>query len=225
MSTIDDAQKPIDGPKRTPGRPRSEATRRAILDAALHLFDTEPYRDISIDRIAATAKVGKQSIYRWWDSRANLVLDAYLERASRQVAPAVATGNVFADLEDYLKRLFQTLREPRAAASVRSLIAEAQFCPDFRRKFHKKFLAKRRTAIDDLLRHGIESAQIKPGSDVDAIMDIVYGAFWYRLLSGTKRPYDDAYAELICDMVRAHFASAQNDARPPVRSPLSMFEA
>lgn len=225
MSTIDDTTKNADDAKRAPGRPRSQATRRAILDAALHLLDTEPYRDISIDRIAATAKVGKQSIYRWWDSRANLVLDAYLERASQQVPPATITGNVFGDLEDYLKRLFDILRDPHAAASVRSLIAEAQFCPEFRRKFHKKFVAKRRLAVDALLRHGLDTGQIKPGTDVEAMMDVVFGAFWYRLLSGTKRPYDDAYAELICDTARARFAACTDDSRPPCRAPSSVFEA
>ena len=64
---------------RRPGRPRSEASRQAILDATKRLLDTETVRDLSIERIAKEAGVGKTTIYRWWPSKAAVVIDAFFE--------------------------------------------------------------------------------------------------------------------------------------------------
>jgi len=66
--------------KRSRGRPRSDATRQGILEAAVELMGSTPYREITVEGIAQRAKVGKQSIYRWWPSKADLVLEAYTER-------------------------------------------------------------------------------------------------------------------------------------------------
>lgn len=79
------------------GRPRCRLTQRAILDAAADLLETVRYRDISIERIAAEAGVGKQTIYRWYDGKAELMLEAYLARVTDAVQQ-VETGDPVADL-------------------------------------------------------------------------------------------------------------------------------
>ena len=76
---------------RPPGRPRSETTRQAVLEAASLLLDNEAYRSISIERIASDAKVGKQSIYRWWDGKADVLLEAFTGRALSKSPTAAAT--------------------------------------------------------------------------------------------------------------------------------------
>ena len=52
---------------RRAGRPRSEPTRRSILDATIRLLDTESVQTLTIEAIAREAGVGKATIYRWWD--------------------------------------------------------------------------------------------------------------------------------------------------------------
>ena len=61
------------------GRPRSEATRRQILDAAISLLQDNSIQVISIEAIAREAGVSNATIYRWWESKASVAIDAFIE--------------------------------------------------------------------------------------------------------------------------------------------------
>lgn len=54
---------------------RNARSHEAILDATMKLLGSSGYIDFSIEKVASEAGVGKQTIYRWWSSRADLVLD------------------------------------------------------------------------------------------------------------------------------------------------------
>ena len=191
-----------DPAKRTPGRPRSEGTRTSILDAAVELIGTRDYRDVSIDAIAASAKVGKQSIYRWWTSKADLVLEAFTDHSLSRLPPLVASADAFADLEADLTRFFAFMRNPLVAKGVRSLIAEAQLDAEFRTKLYERVHRVRCEGLRRVLRHGYALGQFRQDLDEDSLAHLIHGTFWYRFLSGTKYAYDDAYAKEIVRMVR-----------------------
>ena len=179
---------------RPPGRPRSDATRQAILDASAHLLETESYDKISIERIAAEAKVGKQSIYRWWGGKADVVLAAYTERVLPRLPPRPPTDDALGDLEDFLRRLFQSVSAPLVRRTMQGLLAEAQLDADFRIKFYGVFVASRRTLFRQVLRHGVGLGQFRADLDIEITIDLLNGAFWYRLLSGAEDDLDDAFA-------------------------------
>ena len=179
---------------RSPGRPRSDATRQAILDASSHLLETESYDKISIERIASEAKVGKQSIYRWWGGKADVVLAAYTERVLPRLPPRTPTDDAFGDLEDFLKQLFRSVNAPLVRRTMQGLLAEAQLDPEFRLKFYGVFVASRRTLFKQVLRRGIALGQFRADLDVETMIDLLNGAFWYRLLSGSEEDLDDAFA-------------------------------
>ncbi len=61
------------------GPVRSEAARLAILDAAVALFAERGYDHLTIEGIARRAGVGKQTIYRWWSSKGDVIAEAILE--------------------------------------------------------------------------------------------------------------------------------------------------
>lgn len=188
--------------RRGPGRPRSEETRQAILDAAVELIGTRDYRDVSIDAIAAAAKVGKQSIYRWWSSKADLVLEAFTEHSLKRMPPLVASADAFADLEADLTRFFAFMSNTLVAKGVRSLIAEAQLDPDFKTKLYENVHRVRCEALRRIFRHGYALAQFRDDLDEDALAHIIHGAFWYRFLSGTKYPFDAEYARNVVAILR-----------------------
>ena len=75
---------------RRPGRPRSEAARQAILTAAQEELLARGVGELTIEGIAARAGVGKQTIYRWWPSKADVVLEAM--RAGRRPHPRPRRG-------------------------------------------------------------------------------------------------------------------------------------
>ena len=199
VTTTDNTCRPE---RRSPGRPRSEETRQAILDTAVELIGTREYRDVSIDAIASAAKVGKQSIYRWWQSKADLVLEAFTEHSLSRMPPLVASADAFADLEADLARFFAFMRNDLVAKGVRSLIAEAQLDPEFKQKLYENVHRVRCEALRRIFRHGYALGQFREDLDEDALAHIIHGAFWYRFLSGTKYPYDEEYARNIVAILR-----------------------
>jgi AcrR family transcriptional regulator len=189
--------------RRPPGRPRSESTRKAILTAAADLLERESYGRISIERIAADAKVGKQSIYRWWASKADVLLESYTERALRRSPAFQPTEDAFGDLKSLLRGFFAGARVPAVGRTIRSLIAEAQLNPEFRDKFHTVFVSTRRAMIRQALVEGRSSCQFRVDLDIELMLDVIYGAFWYRLLSGTADPIDDTFADDLVELLRS----------------------
>lgn len=194
-------------PRRAPGRPRSDATRQGILDAAVELMANQSYRDITVEGIAARAKVGKQSIYRWWPSKADLMLEAYTDRSLYKLPPHLPSGDVFADLERDLSRYFTVLQHEMVSKGIRSLVAEAQLDDSFRAKFYDAVWRKRCEAVHAILRHGVALGQIRPDVDVETVAHVIHGASWYRMLSGTSRPFDVGYAQRVVALLRDGIAT------------------
>lgn len=199
METTQENTRPA---RRAPGRPRSEETRQAILDAAVSLIGMREYRSVSMDAIASEAKVGKQSIYRWWGSKADLVLEAFTEHSLSRMPPLVASTDAFADLEKDLARFFAFMQNELVSKGVRSLIAEAQLDPDFKKELYERVHRVRCEALRRIFRHGYALGQFREDIDQDALAHVIHGSFWYRFLSGTKYPLDDEYAKNIVKIIR-----------------------
>src|SRR5437762_5596815 len=87
------------------GRKRSSAARAAILEAALALLRERSYAELSCEAIAAEARVGKQTIYRWWNNKADVVLEALSEHARAVTAPE--TGNLAGDVCAFFESTFR----------------------------------------------------------------------------------------------------------------------
>lgn len=190
------------------GRPRSEATRQAILDAALAEVEERGYAALTIEGIAARAGAGKQTIYRWWRSKADVVLDAALERARSRV-PVPDTGSLADDLHGFLRA---TYRQGRQRPVLVSLMAEAQLDPDFAAAFRDRFLFARRAVLREILDRGRARGEIDSGVDLELVIDVVFGVVWYRLLVG-HAPFRPAAGAQVADFVLRAVRPA--DPAPP----------
>src|SRR3954471_8116191 len=91
------------------GRPRSEASRRAVLDATHALLEVTSVRDISIEAIAHKAGVGKTTIYRWWSSKTAVVIEAFMEL----MKPSTPVPNTESASEAISKHLALLIRQYR----------------------------------------------------------------------------------------------------------------
>src|SRR5438552_14098149 len=67
------------------GRPRSPEADRALLGATRDLVTRDGYEAVTIEMIAKQAGTGRQTIYRRWPGKAELVLDAFLTHAQVEV--------------------------------------------------------------------------------------------------------------------------------------------
>src|SRR5579863_584445 len=88
----------------SPSPRRSKRAHEAILNAATELIHERPYSDVCIEAIAARAGVGKQTIYRWWTSKAAVLMEACAALVAREV-PLPNEGSLVADLRDYLNHI------------------------------------------------------------------------------------------------------------------------
>lgn len=174
--------------KKQVGRPRSETTRQVILSAALTMATEQPYVSITMEGIAARAGVGKQTLYRWWQTTGAIVLEALTETASAYIIPTV-TEDPPADLRAFLTATFRILNTPTGRA-VRLVMAEAQRDAAFAEAFRERLILRRRAVLITIL-HRLASPE-----EGELLADFIFGAMWYRLLVG-HAPLDDTFAEQI----------------------------
>jgi AcrR family transcriptional regulator len=174
------APKPQTETKPCRGRPRSEHSHEAILDAVLQLLDDEGYGALTIEGVARQAGVGKQTIYRWWKCRAELVLEAYANHAASKI-PIPDKGSVRADLETFVTAACKRLTDI-SGPIMRGLMADAVLDDEFREVLLNAFIRKRQDAFKTLLARGVERGELRADADLDFTCDLIFGAVWHRLL-------------------------------------------
>jgi AcrR family transcriptional regulator len=185
MPGKDTASRNKDGPpvnhgKRPPGRPRSEAARRAILQSTLRLLRTTGFHELSIEAIAANANVGKTTVYRWWPNKGALVVDAFSCSVRKQLL-FPDTGSVYSDISLQMGHLVKIFRSRRGEI-VAALIGGGQTDPELIETFRERFVRPRRLEAYATLRRGIERGELPKNTDLDLILDCLYGAVYMRFL-------------------------------------------
>jgi AcrR family transcriptional regulator len=115
----------------TPGRPRSEVARRAVLHAVDDMLVEDGYAAMTMKGIAERAGVGRQTVYRWWSTKAQILLEAYVDDARSELTTP-RRGDAQRDLLDYLEALTEFLTESPAGLAYRALLGEAQHDPEVR---------------------------------------------------------------------------------------------
>jgi AcrR family transcriptional regulator len=180
------------------GRQRSRAAHEAILKAALTLLQKDGYRAITIEKIAAEAGVGKQTIYRWWPSKAAVVLEAFAGGAGSRIR-APESGDLRSEVTQFLRTTFERL-SAESGPIVRGLMSEALLDPDFAAAFREMFIAKRRTVLREILERGVRRGEVIARFDLELMVDMLYGPMWYRLLN-QHAPLDSTFAEQLAAVV------------------------
>jgi AcrR family transcriptional regulator len=165
-------------PSRSPGRPRDDAAAPALLEAARRLVNRDGYEAVSIAEIAAEAGVARQTLYRRWPSKADLVLETFLFNAGPP--PSDLDGPLQVVLERFLCTVFQYLEHDGRA--IRSLIASAQSDAQFLQSLRQRFILPREQIVRDLLVQAVASGEVSAEADLALAVDVFHGTFWYHLL-------------------------------------------
>ena len=179
---------------RRPGRPRSEESHRAILGVTAELMETMSVRAITIGGIAKAAGVGKPTIYRWWDTKCALVMDAFLARMTPQDAPD-EDGNTIDSLTDKLDRTIKQLRG-RDGKIIAEIIGEGQSDAHVLDEFRQRFFTLLLDPARRLIQQGKDNGEIDKNLDTELALDMIFGPIYYRLLVG-HRPLDDDFARAL----------------------------
>src|SRR5208282_1006792 len=174
------------GAKRGPGRPRSEESRQSILRSTLKLLKQDGgFADLSIEAIAADANVGKTTVYRWWPTKAALVADAFSASAEEELQ-FPNTGSVQRDMNLQMRRLIRIFRSPRGKV-VAAMLAGGQSDPELIEAYQT-------------LQRGVDRGELPDDSDLDLILDSLYGPIYMRFLIRHDK-LNESFADEICGLV------------------------
>lgn len=189
------------------GQRRSKRAHEAILNAAAELIHERPYSDCCIEAIAARARVGKQTIYRWWTSKAAVLMEACAMLVAREV-PLPDKGSFAEDFRDYLSHICAFFSTQLSRPAIAGLLAEAQCDAELAQAFQERLLMQRRTVLRTILERGLQRGELRAGLDLNVIMDMVHGALWYRTLL-LKAPLDEDFVEGVIAQVMAGSSAAK----------------
>jgi AcrR family transcriptional regulator len=195
---------------------RSETSRKSILDATLHLLLDEgmSVQKLSIEAIAREAGVGKTTIYRWWPSKAAVVIDAFMENhllhtPMRDDLPVVQA------LEEHLASLIAEYAGPPGRL-IAQIIAESQYDPATQKLFLERFFEDRYWAVINLLRKGLETGELPAAIDPELVSEMLYAPVYQHLLFG-HRPLDPKLAKALVSQALVLF-NVDAKAPAPARS-------
>lgn len=183
------------------GRPRSAAADAAILTAALTLVTEVGIGGLSMDDIATRAGVSKATIYRRWESKEALILDALNTGIGH--LDLIDTGTLAGDLSAYMLGLAEKLRHgTKTRDLIPHLVAAAAGNPALQPALDQ-YARVRTRPLRDLFQRAIDRGELPDDTDVTIAIELLLGAVTHRrLFSGAV--YDGPDADtLVAYVLRA----------------------
>ncbi|MEA5362625.1 TetR/AcrR family transcriptional regulator [Amycolatopsis sp., V23-08] len=169
------------------GNRRDDAARLAVLHAADDLLVEHGFGALTVEAIARRAGVAKQTIYRWWPSKVEILLDTLIEDSEKRLP--VPAGSPTADsIRGYVRGFARFVTRDPAGKVLLALLAEAQHDPGTAKSLHERFLGPRRVRERELLATGTEAGEIAPKLGPDATIDALLGPVVYCALTGASVP-------------------------------------
>jgi AcrR family transcriptional regulator len=173
------APRPPDSTHPAPGRPRNARSHAAILQATVELLTEIGYQAMTIEGIAARARVGKTTVYRWWPSKGALVVEAIREKIP--LPPAQGTGDPRTDLHTAIADTTVLFQHSPTGIALPALVADLMHEPDAGALIQTLLQPRRESVLrifDDAVRRGLLPANI----DAPMLIDLYTGAIYYRML-------------------------------------------
>jgi AcrR family transcriptional regulator len=184
---------------RSPGRPRCDVTRKAVLAAAYDLLAEDGLRRFTIEGVAARSGVARTTIYRWWPTKGALAMEGFLEATAPDLV-LPPSASVVADMQARL-RVFARLLRGKVGRIISSIIAEGQSHPETIEAFVTGFVTPRRAEVSAILQRGIESGELRADLDIEMVLQNLFGTLYVRRL--LNEGLDDAWVDRLSSFVLA----------------------
>lgn len=190
------------------GRPRSEAVERSIIEGAIKLLeDGVPLGEISIERLARTAGVGKATIYRRWSGKEELFVDVM--RATEPPDAELPGTSMRDDLIALLEPLRQRGLASRSSALLHNVYAQIKSSPKIWAAYQAIVIEPRRLTTFEVLRRGQRDGELRDDVDIEVINDLFVGPMLVRAVMRPDAELPENLAEQIVDTVLAGLRPAQ----------------
>ncbi|MFF3844082.1 TetR/AcrR family transcriptional regulator [Streptomyces sp. NPDC002328] len=184
------------------GRPRSEAVERAIIEGTMKLLEEGvPLGEVSIERIARTAGVGKAAIYRRWSGKEELFVDVL--RAVEPEDLALPGTSLRDDLIVLLESMRRRGLANRSSALLPNVRAQMKSSPKIWAAYHTTVVEPRRRVGLEVLRRGQENGELRTDLDRELMYDIIVGPMLVRAVLHPDADLAEGLAERMVDALLA----------------------
>jgi AcrR family transcriptional regulator len=188
------------------GRPRDPGVDEAIISATLELLDEQGYAGLSLAEVALRAGVSRTALYRRWDRKAQLVVEAMVSRLPARGLPD--TGSIRGDLLAYTRQLAATFSRTPAARVLPGLVAAIATDPSLAASYRQLLVQPLRQQVRAAIARGIARGELNEDTDVDFVLDALAGPLYVRLLI-TGDPPDRNYPRAAVDLVLARYGATK----------------
>jgi AcrR family transcriptional regulator len=166
-------------PDTSVARPRVEGDRELeILQATLVVLAEGGYDRLTMDAVATRAKASKATLYRWWNGKISLVIDALL---SVKAPPAVPdTGSLREDLLASFCGL-GGLTDQKSVDTFASVLTAITRDPDFAAAFRREVIAPKAQMSRLIFARAQARGEIPDGADLDLLAPALAGIVLHRM--------------------------------------------
>lgn len=197
------------------GRTRSEEARAAILRATRDELMANGYDKLSIDRVAAAAGTGKQTVYRWYPAKSALVADCIIGGyLLSDLDGVIDTGDIRLDLRDWVRAYARYAGDPRTSPLVRAAAAAAAESEEVAARMYEHVTSVAEAALTERLRSAARDGQLLAADSAAPLLSqALIGAVLYRLL--TRLPLTPDFADDLVSSVCGFPAAAPASQADP----------
>lgn len=178
-----------------PGRPRSETAEKAILEATLRLLAELGYGGLTMDKVAAEAKVSKATMYRRWPSKVHLVITAFSQLPQ---LPSPDTGNLKQDLVEVLRSFLLITQNTSLAGVLPTLAGERARIPELA-DYLDEATRQRREPVKQVLVRAVNRGDLPAQTDIELAIDLIMSPLVMRIFF-TNNPADVRFLEQVIDI-------------------------
>ena len=164
------------------GRPpaANADSHEAILTAVYDLLQEMSLRELTMERVAKRAGVGKPTLYRWWKTKAALVIAMFDERIIPALDAPTATS-----VEDAIRQKVGNLIRAFNGffgKVIAELVAEGQSDPEVLREFNERYIKPRRAGTVSEIMAAQKQGLVPAHVDPDLVVDAIFGSLYFNLL-------------------------------------------
>jgi AcrR family transcriptional regulator len=199
MTTSRESREPLPSPRR--GRPRSSEANEAILVATYEILAEHGFAGLNIEAVAARAGVSKNTVYRRCANVEELVVEFVRTRTATRL-PIEQSGDIRANLASLIRYYLHVVTTSPLSAVLPALIDQMTRSPKLASVLHKWFQDERRQLSRDILKRAIASGEVRPDTDLDAVLDAAFGLVFQQAIVhglGTEMTSPEEMADLLID--------------------------
>jgi len=183
-------------------RPRIEGDREVeILEATLAVLGDVGYDRLTMDAVALRAKASKATLYRRWNGKVSLVIDA-LHHGHQHEHPAepVDTGSLREDLLHAFCGVGGLTDKPEIDTFGAILTAIARDA-DFAEAFRSEVLAPKLAASSELFERAKARGEIRDDIDIELLAPALAGIVLHRFFLVGELPTQDLITSVIDQII------------------------